>query len=90
VLYGVGNGLSWPSYLALLSRAGPTALQGTVQGVGSSAGSFASIIGTLVSGVLIESIGARTLYVAAASLVGATVLFSVAAREPRPESERRP
>lgn len=79
VLYGVGNGLSWPAYLALLSGKGPRELQGTVQGVGSSAGSLASIIGTLASGILIESIGAATLYVSAIAVACAGTLFVVAA-----------
>ena len=78
VLYGVGNGLSWPAFLALLSSKGPRELQGTVQGVGSSAGSFASIIGTLTSGILIESIGTATLYVSAIAVACAATLFVVA------------
>ncbi len=30
ILYGLGNGLSWPSYLSMLARSGPAQLQGTV------------------------------------------------------------
>ncbi len=75
VLYGIGNGLSWPSYLALLARTGPGTMQGTVQGVASSTGSAASIAGTLASGVLFETIGPATFYVSAAALALATAVF---------------
>jgi len=75
ILYGVGNGLSWPSYLALLARSGPSDLQGTIQGVGGSAGAVASIIGTLTSGILFEALGAATFYVSAAALAATTLLF---------------
>ncbi|HEY1811447.1 MAG TPA: MFS transporter [Kofleriaceae bacterium] len=75
VLYGVGNGLMWPSYLTMLSHAGPPEAQGSVQGVGSSTGSLASIIGTISGGVLYIAIGAATFYVAAAAVAIATVIF---------------
>lgn len=75
VLYGVGNGLMWPSYLVMLSRSGPAEYQGSIQGVGSSAGSLASIAGTVAGGVLYVSIGVATFYVAAAIVAGATCLF---------------
>lgn len=75
IAYGVGNGLSWPSYLAMLARSGPRSMQGTVQGVGSSAGSIASVLGTLTSGILFETIGPRAFFVSAAALAGATLLF---------------
>lgn len=75
ICYGAGNGVSWPSYLAMLSRSGPRELQGAIQGVGSSAGSFASIVGTLAGGSLFETIGAATFYVSASALVLAALLF---------------
>jgi MFS transporter, DHA1 family, tetracycline resistance protein len=80
VLYGVGNGVSWPSYLSMLARSGPAELHGTVQGVASSAGSLASVIGTLTSGILYEVIGPTTFFVSAAALVVATVVFVAAPR----------
>ncbi|MDB4956728.1 MAG: Tetracycline resistance protein [Myxococcales bacterium] len=79
VLYGIGNGLMWPSYLALLSESGPPQYQGSVQGIGSSTGSFASIIGTLLGGVLFENLGATTFYVSAVSIASAMLLFAIAA-----------
>ncbi len=67
-LYGVGNGLMWPAFLTLFSEAGPASLQGTVQGVGSSVGSGAAIVGTLGGGVLYTNMGARAFFVPAAIL----------------------
>lgn len=75
VFYGVGSGLMWPSYLVLLSRSGPAEYQGSVQGVGSSIGSLASIIGTVSSGVLYVTIGVATFYVSAAAVAVATCMF---------------
>ena len=75
ILYGVGNGIMWPSYLSLLSGAAPPQLQGTVQGVGSGAGSLASIVGTLTGGTLFELIGGATLYVSASVVGIAGLLF---------------
>ncbi len=88
ILYGLGNGLMWPSYLALLARTGPRTLQGTVQGVGSGAGSLASILGTLTGGVLFETIGATTFYVSAASLAVATLVFLALKIAPAPTPKR--
>jgi predicted MFS family arabinose efflux permease len=75
VLYGVGNGLMWPSYLVMLSHSGPAEYQGSIQGVGSSAGSLASIVGTVTGGVLFVTIGVATFYVSAAVVAVATCLF---------------
>jgi DHA1 family tetracycline resistance protein-like MFS transporter len=75
VLYGVGNGLMWPSYLVMLSRSGPAESQGSIQGVGSSAGSLASILGTVTGGVLYVTIGVAAFYVSAAVVAVATCLF---------------
>jgi DHA1 family tetracycline resistance protein-like MFS transporter len=76
VVYGVGNGIMWPSYLAILSQAGPPSAQGAVQGVASSAGSLASIGGTLAGGVLFEAMGPRTFVVSAAALAVAAIAFA--------------
>jgi MFS family permease len=75
VLYGVGNGLMWPSYLTMLSHTGPAEAQGAVQGVGSSTGSLASIIGTVTGGVLYVTAGVVTFYVAAVAVAIATSIF---------------
>ncbi len=81
IAYGLGNGVMWPSYLALLARTGPKELQGTVQGVGSGTGSLASIVGTLTGGVLFETIGGAAFQVSAVALAAAAlVFFAVTAR----------
>jgi MFS family permease len=75
VLYGVGNGLMWPSYLMMLSEAGPHACQGAIQGLGSSVGSLASIVGTLAGGLLYVNIGVLAFYISAATVAVVTILF---------------
>jgi MFS family permease len=74
-LFALGNGLMWPSFLAVLSRVSGE-LQGTIQGFASSAGSAASIIGLLAGGVLYDLIGARVFLVAAA-IIYLTALLSM-------------
>lgn len=54
VLFGVGNGLMWPSFLSLLSRTVGSNLQGAVQGYAGSAGSLAAITGLVAGGYLFE------------------------------------
>jgi MFS family permease len=71
VLFALGNGLTWPSVLSLLSRrAGPTH-QGAVQGIAGSFGSLASIIGLTVVGILYHFLGGDTF------LISAGVIFAV-------------
>jgi DHA1 family tetracycline resistance protein-like MFS transporter len=59
-LFSLGNGLMWPSFMALLANAAGERFQGAVQGIGSSVGSLASIVGLIGGGVLYETIGRRT------------------------------
>ena len=75
VLYGVGNGLMWPSFLVMLSQAGPPETQGAIQGAGSSVGSLASIVGTLAGGLLYVNVGVVAFYVSATAIAVATCLF---------------
>jgi MFS family permease len=77
VLYGVGNGLMWPSYLAMLSGTGPASMRGRLQGVASSSGSIASIAGMLGGGSAFGVLGPKTFLVAAAALGVAAVIFVV-------------
>jgi MFS family permease len=58
LFFAAGNGLMWPSFLSLLSKQAGDRYQGAVQGVASSAGSLASIIGLVLGGVMYEIIGA--------------------------------
>ena len=57
VLFALGNGLMWPSFMSIFTRFAGTIHQGAVQGVASSIGSLASIIGLVVGGLLYNSIG---------------------------------
>ncbi len=60
-LFALGNGLMWPSFLSLLSKAAGGQYQGAVQGFASSTGSLASIVGLIGGGILYEFLGAATL-----------------------------
>ena len=60
VLFAVGNGLMWPSFLSLLSKTAGNAYQGFIQGVASSFGSLASIVGLIIGGLLFSLIGGYT------------------------------
>ena len=59
ILYGLGNGLMWPSFLSMLSKLGTQNQQGKVQGLAGSAGSLASIIGLISGGFLFSLISAN-------------------------------
>jgi MFS family permease len=71
VLFAVGNGLMWPSYMAILSKRAGTVHQGAVQGIAGSFGGVASIIGLIAGGVLYNLTGAATF------LISAAIIFSV-------------
>ena len=71
VLFALGNGLMWPSFMSILSKRAGTVLQGAVQGVAGSVGGVASIIGLIGGGVLYNLIGGATF------LISAAVIFSV-------------
>lgn len=68
IFFALGNGLMWPSVLSLLSRTAGKELQGTVQGIASSLGSLASIIGLIVGGVLYSNYGVYTFLVSACTI----------------------
>ena len=65
VLMAAGNGIMWPSLLALLSRAADGSAQGAVQGFAGSAGAVASIAGLLVGGLLYGLLGANVFLLSA-------------------------
>ena len=71
VLFAVGNGLMWPSFMSILSKHAGTILQGSVQGVAGSFGGLASIIGLTLGGLLYNLVGGATF------LVSAGVIFTV-------------
>jgi MFS transporter, DHA1 family, tetracycline resistance protein len=71
ILFAVGNGLMWPSFMSILSRRAGSKLQGAVQGIAGSFGGVASILGLTLGGFLYNSIGAVTF------LISAGVIFSI-------------
>jgi MFS family permease len=71
ILFAVGNGLMWPSFMSILANRAGTAFQGSVQGVAGSFGGLASIIGLILGGFLYSLVGAATF------LVSAGVIFTV-------------
>ena len=71
ILFAVGNGLMWPSFMSILSRRAGSKLQGAVQGVAGSFGGLASIVGLILGGFLYNSIGGATF------LISAGVIFAV-------------
>jgi MFS transporter, DHA1 family, tetracycline resistance protein len=71
ILFAVGNGLMWPSFMSILSRRAGSKLQGAVQGVAGSFGGLASIVGLTLGGFLYNSIGGATF------LISAGVIFVV-------------
>jgi MFS transporter, DHA1 family, tetracycline resistance protein len=65
ILFALGNGLMWPSFMSILSRRAGTTHQGAVQGLAGSFGGVASIIGLTTGGLLYSLVGATTFLVSA-------------------------
>lgn len=76
-LIALGNGLMWPSVMAMLSVAAGDQHQGAVQGASGSVGAIASIIGLIAGGLLYNWLGAWIFVVAAC------VIFPVSIVTPR-------
>jgi MFS family permease len=71
ILFALGNGLMWPSFMSILSNRAGRTHQGVIQGIAGSIGSLASIIGLVIGGLLYNQVGATTF------LVSAIVIFMV-------------
>ena len=65
-LIALGNGLMWPSVMAMLSIVAGDEHQGAVQGAGGSVGAVASIIGLIAGGLLYNWLGAWVFVLSAA------------------------
>lgn len=74
ILFAVGNGLMWPSFMSILSRRAGSKLQGAVQGVAGSFGGLASIVGLTLGGFLYNSIGSSTFMISAGVILVIFVL----------------
>lgn len=83
LLIALGNGLMWPTFMSVLSKAAGTQLQGAVQGVAQSAGAIASIVGLVAGGVFYVSLGAALFPVAAVTIA----VSAIVAATYRPSSE---
>ena len=65
ILFAVGNGLMWPSFMSILSKTSGNVYQGFIQGVTSSFGSLASIVGLTIGGISYNLIGESTFLISA-------------------------
>ena len=74
ILFAVGNGLMWPSVMSILSKRAGTIHQGAVQGVASSFGGLASIIGLIVGGLLYNLIGVTTFVISAGAIFVVSIM----------------
>jgi len=74
VLFSLGNGIMWPSFLAIVSNVGDGPYQGTIQGFAGSAGSLASIIGLISGAFIYKAIGVNTFLLA----TGFMILIAIA------------
>jgi len=74
LLFSFGNGIMWPSFLAIVSNVGEGPYQGTIQGITGSAGSLASIIGLLSGAFIYKLVGVNTFLLA----TGFMILIAVA------------
>jgi MFS family permease len=81
-LLALGNGLMWPSLMAILSRATAPDVQGAVQGLASSGGAIASIVGLVAGGLLYGAMGARV-FVLSALITGVVGLVALRIAEPQ-------
>jgi MFS family permease len=59
IFFSFGNGIMWPSFLAILSKTAGDQYQGVIQGFASSSGSIASMLGLISGGILYGIIAAN-------------------------------
>jgi DHA1 family tetracycline resistance protein-like MFS transporter len=69
LFFSAGNGIMWPCFLSILSKAAGDKYQGAVQGYASSAGSLASIVGLIAGGVVYGLIGVQTFLLSGALIL---------------------
>lgn len=73
----MGGGIALPSLVALLTFAAPPNARGGVIGLNQSANALGSIMGPLLAGFLFDAIGPNAPMVAAAVIMGITVLIGL-------------
>ncbi|MCI4667559.1 MAG: MFS transporter [Bacteroidia bacterium] len=64
VLLALGNGIMWPSFMAILGKMGDPNSRGTIMGYGNSMGSAASICGLVMGGLLFNYLGSQVFFLA--------------------------
>ncbi len=76
-LMALGNGIMWPSFLAMLSQMGSPSKRGAIQGYGASMGSIAGMVGLILGGFFFEFWGTAIFKISAGIflVVAFTVLF---------------
>ena len=89
LLVALGNGLMWPTFQAVLSKATGPQLQGAVQGFAQSAGAVASIAGLVVGGIAYVALQGALFGVAAVVIAGSALIVR-AYRAPPAPSEVKP
>jgi MFS transporter, DHA1 family, tetracycline resistance protein len=93
-LLALGNGLMWPSLLALLAQAAGTDAQGAVQGLAGSGAALSGIAGLLVGGFLFNRIDSAVFLAAAVTTllvsgIGLGIQRTDAGRPPLQYSAKR-
>jgi DHA1 family tetracycline resistance protein-like MFS transporter len=73
-LIALGNGLMWPSVMAMLSNAAGDQHQGAVQGAAGSIGAIASIVGLIAGGLLYDWLGAWVFVLAAVIVLPVSIV----------------
>jgi len=73
-LIALGNGLMWPSIMAMLSSVAGNQYQGAVQGTSGSVGAVASIVGLVAGGLLYNWLGAWVFVFAALLILPVSLL----------------
>jgi DHA1 family tetracycline resistance protein-like MFS transporter len=76
-LMAIGGGIALPSLVALLTFAAPPHARGGAIGLNQSANALGSILGPLLAGFLFDAVGPNAPMVAAAVLMGITVLIGL-------------
>jgi MFS family permease len=73
-LIALGNGLMWPSVMAMLSNAAGDMHQGAVQGAAGSIGAIASIVGLIAGGLLYNWLGSWVFVLAALVILPVSIV----------------
>ncbi len=87
LLFALGNGIMWPSYMAILAGLGPKDGKGAIQGFAAGIGSLASITGLILGGFAYTRFGTMTFVFAGSIFLVCTALaFYMPVIKPTPES----